>query len=279
MKETSKVDVVIASDRAYVGLAAVVFESILTSALAPGGIRCHFLHTGISEDERQRLQAIFERRGMDGLFPIDVTEVLSVRPAYASVSAHYLRLLAPEVLPGEVERYLYLDCDVMVEADLGALFGTHLSGKVVGACRDYLPCFKDAVSNCEDLGIDGDTPYFNSGVLLVDRYRWRAERVSRKALDYCQRHSKHLRVQGEFEQHDQYGLNLALRGRWKELQEGWNYGSEKPYRPESVVHFIGGGKPWSETVAPEFRRAFYRYLAEAGWRADEIAGLSGDQVR
>ena len=52
--------------------------------------------------------------------------------------ASYLRLLFPALAPAEIERVLYLEADVPVMDDLGAVWRREPEGRPVAGVRDYL---------------------------------------------------------------------------------------------------------------------------------------------
>jgi lipopolysaccharide biosynthesis glycosyltransferase len=125
---------------------------------------------------------------------------------------------------------------------------------------------RDAVANWEALALDPDAPYFNSGVLLIDLVAWRAAEVSQRALFICEEHSDRLLAQGKWPQYDQYGLNVTLMGRWKELEQVWNYGTDMPPFDARIVHYIGNGKIGLPTCHPHFSRLFFSMLSRTPYR-------------
>lgn len=263
--------VVLVTNDLYAGFAAVACASMLESSRDAGSLDCHILYDELRPETRERLRRVIAERGGAARFH-DLRPWIKKDRRYQSHSAHFLRLLAPGVLPAGIERFLYLDCDVVVRGDVRDLVGAPLNGKVVAACQDYLGRVRDAVSNHESLGMAGDAPYFNSGVMVVDHAAWLAHQVSERVLDCTRSNRQHLYAQGRFFQYDQYGLNVVLYGRWEMLDPYWNYGAEYPFREAGVVHFNGHGKPWGATCTPEFRRDFYTYLERAGWRERELRG-------
>lgn len=267
--------VVLVTDDLYSGFAAVACTSMLESAADPAGIECHILHSALRPETRERLRRAIEQRKGTVRFH-DLRPAIEEDPRYQEYTSHFLRLLAPDVLPPEIVRFLYLDCDLIVRKDVRALGGMDLKGKVVAACRDYLGSVQDAVSNYRALGLAGDSPYFNSGVMIVDRALWRRHQVSERVLQCTAANRDFLYAQGRFFQYDQYGLNVVLYRHWEMLDLGWNYGSEYPFREVGIVHFNGHGKPWSPSCTPEFRREFHACLEGAGWRQEEMGGPGGE---
>ena len=182
--------------------------------------------------------------------------------------ASYYRLFASEYLPSEVERFLYLDADLVAETDISPLFDTDLAGNVLAA----------VANTCtwrEQIGLPEGTPYFNSGVLLIDRRRWEAEHISERVLKVVEEKRGCLRYW------DQDAINMVLAGRWTRLGPGWNHQHYFPLadpvemgfepaalkraleRPD-IVHFTGSQKPWHAKDRHPFRARYRHYRRRAG---------------
>lgn len=172
--------------------------------------------------------------------PSDETRGLPTRKRFSE--AMYLRLLIPALLP-RADRAIYLDCDVLVEADLAELAETDISDALLAAARDpVIPTVSspEGLPNYHELGLAPDTPYFNSGVLLLNLKQWREENVTASVFEYVRRHADLVRWP------DQDGLNAVAAGRWVELDPRWNTPpQEAGPRAPRVVHFLGWAKPWN----------------------------------
>ena len=91
-------------------------------------------------------------------------------------STTYHRLLLPRLVPREVTRAIWLDCDLLVTTDLVRLWETDLGGCHLLAVRDPvvpLVSSRYGIRRWRELGIAPDAPYFNAGVMLLDVDRWR----------------------------------------------------------------------------------------------------------
>lgn len=270
-----RLPVVLVTNDRYAAFAATASRSLLDNTADPTRIEIHLLHTDLAARNRERLGELVEGSGARLLFH-DVGERVEADEAYRGLTPHFHRLLAPEILPTGVDRFVYLDSDLLVRGDLRDLFAMPLGGRTVATCQDYIGTFAQAVANHRELGVPGTTPYFNSGVMLVDRDLWQADRVSERVLECTRRNERHLYAQGKFFQYDQYALNVVLRDAVVLLDMTWNHGAEYPYRDCRIVHFNGHGKPWSPTCSPEFRDEFHSVLARTGWRPDELPRPSTD---
>ena len=82
----------------------------------------------------------------------------------------YTRLWIADLFPEDVDKVLYLDSDIIVAGDIGALWRTEMGDAVLGAVT--IP----GSTRCAAFDIPESYGYFNSGVLLVNLARWRGDR-------------------------------------------------------------------------------------------------------
>src|SRR5690606_22778049 len=125
--------------------------------------------------------------------------------------AAYLKLLAPGLLPSGAARVIVLDADVIVQSDLQPLWAAPMGDRLLLAVQDfgcpYVSC-SFGIRRYRELGLEADAPYFNSGVMLLDLERWRAEEMASRSLQYLDSHAAELRC------HDQEALNAVAANRW-----------------------------------------------------------------
>jgi lipopolysaccharide biosynthesis glycosyltransferase len=185
----------------------------------------------------------------------------------------YARLALPELM--DEPRVLYLDADMVVQADLSPLAHLDLQGKVVaaGPNHDYTLAF--AGLPCAELGLPPDAPYFQAGVLVIDLPRWREIRLSERALDYLRtwpRHTKHW---------DQSALNALLLDQWLRVPATWNTdawpaqeGKAGYSLDAAVLHYTGPNKPWllghDRGPAADRFYAALRHTAWGSWRPSTL---------
>ena len=179
-------------------------------------------------------------------------------PAHFSI-ATYARLLLPELM--DVDSALYLDSDVLVQADPGLLMDAgRESGAALAAVRDFgCPTFETALPDEVARTASGSVPYFNAGVLVMDLARWRRERLGEEIAAWLRDHPEEARFV------DQDGINVVLANQIHELDPAWNvqtgplhtllrnphdirrehvqHSPEGLLRDARIVHFVHG-KPW-----------------------------------
>jgi lipopolysaccharide biosynthesis glycosyltransferase len=191
---------------------------------------------------------------------VDVTAFAGFSTIRHISSATYARFLITNRLPKEISKVLYLDADILVLDDLGSLCETDLGAAVVGAVVDERVTghIKRGNTSLRGMPLPCVQDYFNAGVLLIDLAKWRAERISQRAIEYLE-----LYPDSAFS--DQDALNVACDGRWKRLDPRWNYFQidlkksisdlSDQQRP-GIIHFQGWSKPWDPSSL-NFNARFY----------------------
>ncbi|MDC0957045.1 glycosyltransferase [Flavobacteriaceae bacterium] len=185
---------------------------------------------------------------------------------------HYYRLFLPNILPQNINRVLYLDCDMLVLKDLYGLWNTTLKqNEIIGAVQDcWLKTVdfdyskeKQVISNWKELGFNKGDAYFNSGVLLIDLAKWRKYNVTKNVIDTIANNYRYTLYPYD----DQYGLNVTLKDKWRKLNTCFNTSSTKVNIVINNVHILHftGNKPISFDYPHNYQDLFYQYLDQTKW--------------
>ena len=183
--------------------------------------------------------------------------------------ASYLRLFLTEFLNPTIEKVLYLDCDIIVNGDIGELWETELGEAYLAATPE--PYF------AQHPGFERGDTYISAGVLLINVARWRAENVLPRFLQFATEHAAVLTC------HDQDVLNNVFKGRIRFLDYRWNFQTSfADMEPENlkmdaatfrevrssppIVHFTGKYKPWFYKYQPHYKGLYYEALAATAWK-------------
>ena len=200
-----------------------------------------------------------------------------LKPSGRFSRAVFRRLFLDEVLPPRFERIVSIDSDMLiVRPGLKRLESFDLGGRPLAAAYDmiFLMDFKgDALAkrfqrNRRSLGLALDTPYFNAGLMAIDRAEWRgralAERVARALSDSPER----------FPFNEQDALNATLRGDFAPLSPRYNFMGdfflldlERKLEP-IVLHFVNAPKPWELDLwrgEAQFAENYRDWFAASPW--------------
>lgn len=278
------VNILYASNDGYAGHLAASLYSLLDNNRQIRELTVYLLSAGMCRRYQKRLSALAESFGRR----LYVTELGDLRARFPyevdtrgfDISA-MARLFAPEALPEDVRRILYLDCDTIVCGPVGELYRTPLRGGLAGMVMEptvYAP-MKEAI------GMAAEEAYFNSGVILMDLEAWRRERILERLLVFYGEHS------GSLFACDQDTLNGVLRGRIRPLSPRYNFFTNYRYfhyrtlcrlcpayrqvgrrefvrarRAPVIIHYLGDERPWIAGNHNHYRKHYRRYLARTPWR-------------
>lgn len=188
----------------------------------------------------------------------------------------YDKLTIGECLPADLDKVIWLDCDMFVLADLAELWDMPIGDAHLLAVRDVLvPTVSSrfGISAFGEIGLDASSPYFNAGMMVIDLRKWRTSKVTIKTLEYLTRY--HDRVFFW----DQEALNAVLARHWTQVDERWNWSANldrlsrnnshsangNGKRPR-IVHFNGNIKPWVVREPTEIDASYFKTLDETAWR-------------
>jgi lipopolysaccharide biosynthesis glycosyltransferase len=191
--------------------------------------------------------------------------------------AVFRRLFLDDILPAHFERIVTVDSDMLiVRPGLKRLESFDLGDKPLAAAYDmiFLMDFKgDALArqfqrSRNALGLALDTPYFNAGLMAIDRAAWRAEKLTERVV-------KSLRDEPErYPFMEQDALNATLKGGFAALSPRFNFMGdfflldlERRIEP-IVLHFVNAPKPWelgSWRGEARFADNYRAWLAASPW--------------
>jgi lipopolysaccharide biosynthesis glycosyltransferase len=144
-----------------------------------------------------------------------------------------------------------MDIDIVVLGDVVKIYNEDLEGYAIGGVYDYV--FTEKISDwgkmhkTQDLELELDAPYFNSGILLFDCKQWRENKITEEMFEIeKQFHDRNLKFV------DQDILNIKFSKQHKHLDKAYNYTTlDKIFdvKVDNIIvrHFPGESKPWRNT--------------------------------
>jgi len=257
------IDIAMGFDGRYAPHAANVMASIIRHA--PGArLRFILLQSGVSEATKRRTEAT--ARGAAFVW-IEVREEDLPDFTHGHLNRTVLFRLGLEALaPQDCGRVVYVDSDTIVLGDIRELAAVDLGGHALGAVTD---CYQDADRFATAWSLPKGGRYFNSGVLVIDLVKVRAEKLFSRAIDFVARNGDRLLFA------DQDGLNFAFWNRSAVVEPTWNvqrfatraeiaaetapdrrWGHKRP----RLIHYIGTEKPWMRNVWHPWAWAYWDNL-------------------
>ncbi len=241
-------------------------------------ITFHILCIGVDDTEKQEIKSFIKENGANCLFyDIDTKWVANNLPettGHISV-ATFMRCFSPKIIPHEIDKAIYIDCDLVVLGSLKKMWDTDISDVAVAAVEDMwaLKCSANG-----RLGYKAQDSYFNAGVLLINMKKWREIDIPQKTLDFLKEYNAKL----DF--YDQDILNGILHDQKKFLPVQYNMQdgfyrvrrkntpshlaqeADKWLKRPVILHYTGKHKPWEYKCYHPLRDKFIDYMRQTPYR-------------
>jgi lipopolysaccharide biosynthesis glycosyltransferase len=289
----SRIATVLAADDRFSRPLAATVRSVV-SQLSPGrGLDLYLCDMGITGPNRDKIATAAAHPDVRLHWVTTLgSEVEQLPEAVPGISrAAYARLFIPFVLPPDMDRALYLDCDLIARRCIGGLFdspmGDFAALGVADAGSPYVSSLY-GVPYWSRYGRRPDDVNFNSGVLLLNLTAWREEDITGAAVKYLTDGRHQFLI-------DQEAINAVLPGRIGPLDPRWNVQTEH-FQPSHqatlpldeaqlaeiiedpwIVHFTTAVKAWSYECTHPFRGEWFASLDQTpyrGWRPSRRAYLA-----
>lgn len=271
----SNFDVICCPDVNYATHCGVMLTSLFENNKSHK-INVYILCVSLPNDIIDRFRRLVEIYGHK-LSVINIDETLFINcpippKRHITISTYY-RFIIADVLPKDLNRVLYLDCDLIVLNDISEFFEQDISNVGIGAVND-IACYHLDVFN--RLEYSSELSYFNSGVLLINLDYWRSNNLSGLLFDYVNNNQDKILF------HDQDALNVIFKNDKIMLPLRFNMQSQflkkanidllqnKSEIIENinnilVVHFTGGNKPWYRWSQHPFKAEYLEYKEKSLW--------------
>ncbi len=271
-------NVLLISDDNYAFLLAACLHSMMVSNEDANKINIFVISDNISKKTIDSIKSIVDTYGGRIVFldPPHMNEDIVVK-GNLNISTYY-RLMIPSVLPSELEKVLYLDCDILVRGSLKPLWETDIEECYVAGVTDTTGVFARS-----SIGLKANDKYVNAGMMLVNLKKWREDSIEELFFEFLK--AKNWKV--EF--NDQGVINKVCSKGIKLVSPKYNFmptyeryshrqlkkyiGSETFYDPSEVIeakknpiiiHFAGYAfsRPWYYGSKGRYNEEFRRFLDE-----------------
>ena len=277
----NNIAVVLSADDYYTPYLATVLSSIKQNTTPSNNYDVIVMTKNISPSHQARLQNTFNSKNTSLRF----INISRFEPQFRDLflRGHFVietwfRLLMPEIFP-HYNKVLYLDSDLVVNADLAQLYNTNIQGKLLAACRDAdtaglyngaQPDKKPYMDNI--LKIKNPYDYFQAGVILFNLAEFRKQYTTAEMLKFAGTYKWQLL--------DQDVLNFLAQGQVKFVDMSWNvmhdwknarieenisHAPERLFveymtarKSPKIIHYAGPDKPWTDPES-DFAEVFWRY--------------------
>lgn len=255
-------------DDKYVPFLAVALQSLIENSSEKNYYLIKILYTSITEENQEKIKK-YEKENVNIEF-VDlnyyinkIKKKLYTRDYYSVTT--YFRLFIPNLYP-QYNKALYLDCDIVLLADVAELYNIDMGDNLVAAAPDdviqKIEVFQEYVEKV--VGVADYRNYFNAGVLLMNLDELRKFDFQEKFL-YSLEKIKFAVAQ------DQDYLNRLCKGRVKIISNVWDkmpISNDTDTNDLKLIHYNLAFKPWHfEDIL--YKEYFWKYAKKTEF-FDEI---------
>ena len=247
-------NILVTLDKNYLHVLSVMLFSLVKSD-PNGDFTVYVAHNSLSSEDFDNLSLISPNlHFVDVFIPDDFLKDAPISDRYPKEM--YFRLFAARYLPGELDRILYLDPDLVVLHPLRELYSISF-GDSLFAAASHIESFSFEMFNRCRLHLPEGTRYINSGVMMMNLSLLRKIQQERAVFDFINSHKHSLMLP------DQDVLNALYADRTLFLDPlKYNLG-EKYLRLHNmklpkekhlsvdwvreqtcIIHYYGRNKPW-----------------------------------
>lgn len=270
-----------ASDN-YAPYIAATLTSILENSDRTHNYDIIIMHKNISAKNQEHLRNIFSDQNNFSLRFINIS-IYEERFKSLFLRGHFtietwFRLLMPELLL-DYKKVLYLDSDLIINANIADLYETNIDNYLLAACHDADTAglyngFEPNKKNYMDkiLKIKKPYTYFQAGVILFNLEEFRKTYSTDEMLKFASSY--------DWELLDQDVLNFLAQDKVKFVDMSWNVMFDwrniriseiisrapkylydeyiKAHNAPKIVHYAGPDKPWQDPSA-DYAELFWKY--------------------
>lgn len=266
-------NILIPINEAYYDAAKIMLRSLFRNNV-DCNIVIYLFYTKIGKKELIQLRKFIEKNhGV--LYTVKINDdILEDVPVGALSKETYFRLLAPRLLPKDLDRILYLDIDIIVTGNIREIYEVEFNNNLFMA----LPDTSSGIENFKkNLHMKNSDVYVNVGVLLMNLKQLRKEFDLDKMIGYAVKHPDKVPncdqdLINKF-YHDRIGYldwKYNYEARFHSVLEIFAYFIQRKWLLNEVriIHYMGQKKPWKPEFDGKFLRVYYYYSKHTSYEKE-----------
>lgn len=249
--DNMQLNLLVTLDENYIPYLNVMLYSLLQSN-PEEWLHVYLLHTAIREEALAQTKQLLQGHGV--LTPIMVHDTrFEQAPTTARYPREiYYRIFAAKYLPNSIERVLYLDPDVIVNGSLRELYDMPMGPHYFAAASHTGSLIR--MLNGLRLDMEEDSPYINSGVMLMNLEKLRKEQNDEDVFEFIGKRKNLLFLPDQDIISSLYGTKILALDSFRYNMTERLYLKRVPFERELtidwvrknsvIIHYCGRNKPW-----------------------------------
>ena len=251
--EKNEMNILVTLDENY-----IPYLNVMLSTLIRFNPDCRFnvylLHSEILKSALLPTKRVIGENGI--LIPIQIKDLaLGDAPTTQRYPREiYFRIFAAHYLPKTVDRVLYLDPDLVINGSLLNLYRMQMDDYYFAAASHTGLLLQKA--NALRLDMDEDSPYINSGVMMMNLSLLRKEQDYAEVLRFIEKRKNFLMLPDQDIISALYGSKIYALDAFRYNMTERLYQLHAPFEKSLnlewirknaiIIHYCGRNKPWKE---------------------------------
>ena len=246
-----KINILVTLDKNYITQLNVMLKSLISKNPSVH-FNVYILQTSICESDILNTKNVLLKNG--DIFLINADEKgLEIAPTTSRYPKEiYYRIFAAKYLPNDVDKILYLDPDIIVNGDIQKLYNIDMCNNFFAAAS-HINGILQKVNELR-LDIEENSPYINSGVMLMNLKELRKEQDYDEVFDFIKKHKKTLVLPDQDIISGLYGpkiislnpyyYNMTERLFMSHIFDTEKFSLDWVRKNSIIIHYCGRNKPW-----------------------------------
>lgn len=247
----------------------IPYLNVMLASLVHSNPDCYFdvylLHSSLNEQDTRSTVRILGEGGK--LILVNANEVrLDGAPITSRYPKEiYYRIFAAKYLPGHIDRVLYLDPDLIVNGSIRQLYDLPMDEYYFAAASHTGPFLRKM--NELRLDMEDESPYINSGVMLMNLELLRKEQNYEDVFRFIEKRKNFLILPDQDIISSLYGSKIYALDTFRYNMTERLYKLHAPFEKDLdmewvrrhcvIIHYCGRNKPWKENYSGQLD-VFYK---------------------
>ncbi len=277
----------------YSELAATSIASLLENSKDVDEINVYVIDIGISKKHRQDLLDLAASYGrhLEFLEDLNVEDIshTKINVGRWHIST-FSRLFLLHVLPSNLDKIIYIDCDMIIRHSLKELWDMDMEDTWCMSADD-----SRGQMYRKDIGIPTNSIYTNNGLMVINLKAWRENDVESKFIDFINKYHGDVTymdqgvLNGVFQPLKKVkllpisynaqtvcydlgydGLQACRKPVWAYTKEEFELGISDPIVVHFTSCFMSGTRPWFKEDHHPYRDEFLKYRSLTAWKNNPL---------
>lgn len=260
-------NILVTLNSGYIGPLSVMLKSIMINE-PDTEIDLYVAHSSLTKEDFAIIDKVIDKERTT-VHPVEVApSLLEHAPVLKRISKEtYYRLLVLDIIPGDVDRILYMDPDIVVNKSMKKLYNVDFGGAIVAGAGHTTGCVE--WYNKKRLDMPPSSQYVNAGVLMFNLDEMRKFCTTQDIFTYIEKNLKKLWLSDQDVINGMFGartvyfdtrvfnLDEKVFKREKKIDLEWVRSNT------SVIHYNGSDKPWKSEYKGKLAEFYFHYKALA----------------